>query len=205
MYWNLITIQFCVLSYSTLNRHIWCIETRLLLHFQHLLLLLNRHIWCIETEEKDRKNSFFYKIEPTHLMYWNLCLMASLVSLIYWTDTFDVLKLAIRLLLYTLLLQLNRHIWCIETPIEDRNCVPAKGIEPTHLMYWNSSPEPSSSEPSYWTDTFDVLKPPLNLFLLVFLFYWTDTFDVLKQDKYSDLSVIDPELNRHIWCIETTH
>ncbi len=141
-------------------------------------------------------------LEPTHMMYWNIFKISTIVS-------------------FT---SLNRHIWCIETqnylllhkvsslePTHmmywnvNRSIIPYKtgSLEPTHMMYWNNARIIKEQQEANlnrhiwcietwflartkrffgaWTDTYDVLKQETKSCKGLRLTTWTDTYDVLKQ------------------------
>jgi len=75
-------------------------------------------------------------------------------------------------------------------------------LEPTHLMYWNEVSGTSIGRPASWTDTFDVLK-------LVLTYSKNARTDLNRHIWCIETRDIDEwgwntcYLNRHIWCIET--
>ena len=101
-----------------------------------ILTFLNQNIWCIE-------------------ILITIKLQQSMVS---WTKTYDVLKLAFIIVFYFYMF-LNQNIWCIEMQLSSRFNVIFSGLnqniwcieiwliiiardndslEPKHMMYWNT-------------------------------------------------------------------
>ncbi len=185
-----------------MNRHIWCIETRVQSEITLINLNLNRHIWCIETN-KNRKwyyprislNRHIWCIETFQmpisvLHYYCLnrhiwCIETVWVSSFYifiksWTDTYDVLK----------------H--CFLSPL-----VCPHQLEPTHMMYWNLYSLMKFSFSFSLNRHIWCIETCIVLWNLALALAWTDTYDVLKLDKKVE-EIEKYRLNRHIWCIETT-
>ncbi len=184
---------------------------------------LNRHIWCIETELKKIKKILkvawtdtydvlklcpfcvvFRRVllEPTHMMYWNNSQDLSSTSGVAWTDTYDVLKLT-----YLFYVVSYGGTWTDTYDVlkqsNNERKIGKHILEPTHMMYWNSSNQVWPFITISWTDTYDVLKLTLKYTLSSKYTFLNRHIWCIETASETSISCNAFSLNRHIWCIET--
>ncbi len=168
-------------------------------------------------------------LEPTHMMYWNKKALFFLIHINpAWTDTYDVLKLAIMQKL-----RVKRGTWTDTYDVLKRSTESPKSwricLEPTHMMYWNNLPltlpwtykilEPTHM--MYWNlKVFKgfwcrrALEPTHMMYWNHFSPYrknklrtWTDTYDVLKPGKHGKSAKFSEswtdtyDVLKHIVCV----
>ncbi len=157
MYWNLTPKEHRADLYI-LNRHIWCIETKL-----QVRLVLQSIPWTdtydvLKQATCNSWKSKSYTWTDTYDVLKQLNNVSNFQGFFSWTDTYDVLKQSNCICIFchyllepTHMMYWNRYHAIINSLKND--------LEPTHMMYWNFHNCNSLCEKSNaWTDTYDVLK-----------------------------------------------
>ena len=157
-----------------------CIETSVAVIQSCCQFSSNRHMRCIET-----RFFFcfprFYKIEPTHEMYWNNIRLYTFLQAFLIEPTHEMYwNSSNRIVLFRLNLS-NRHMRCIETVLLW-----------LFDLYW-----------LYRTDTWDVLKPKLNQLTGSTLLKSNRHMRCIETKYQHPTQSVHIWSNRHMRCIET--